>query len=219
MRPSTSPFASRVRTSGCGVRSSFTATPHERSSPHMNDSRHRSLSLPIAARSTRRSTESSISACSLPTTAFPEAVIRDRRPPATQPSVIASSGLGKRTDVAPAVHPRGCRAIPSPLLRCTERIRTPRSGSRDRAPAPAVRGPKKLWTFVRRSAKTSGCVSASDSKTLIWPLFSATTTRPSADKRTAAGLVSPTNNGLFRENRAGTWPWTHAEDPPSAHRS
>jgi hypothetical protein len=44
-----------------------------------------------------------------------------------------------------------------------------------------------------RSAKTSGVVSASESKTLMTPRFSATNTRPSRANRTAVGFVSPLN--------------------------
>ena len=44
---------------------------------------------------------------------------------------------------------------------------------------------------MRRSANTVGVVSVRLSKTLMRPLFSATNTRPSGEKRTAVGWVSP----------------------------
>src|SRR5215203_6965899 len=52
---------------------------------------------------------------------------------------------------------------------------------------------QKLCTCVRRSAKVVGVVSENDEKTLISPLFSATKTRPSAEKRTTVGFVRPLN--------------------------
>ena len=50
---------------------------------------------------------------------------------------------------------------------------------------------QKLCTFVLRSANTVGVGSVRLSKTLIRPLFSATKTRPSGEKRTTVGLVRP----------------------------
>jgi hypothetical protein len=48
-----------------------------------------------------------------------------------------------------------------------------------------------LCTFVRRSAKVVGVVSLGPSKTTISPLFSATKTRPSREKRIDVGSGTP----------------------------
>ena len=51
---------------------------------------------------------------------------------------------------------------------------------------------QKLWTFVRRSATTAWRRGGNaDENTLMRPLFSATKTRPSGEKRIAVGLVRP----------------------------
>jgi hypothetical protein len=48
-----------------------------------------------------------------------------------------------------------------------------------------------LWTFTRRSAKIVGVVAVRLANTLITPLFSATKTRPSGEKRIEVGLSRP----------------------------
>ena len=76
------------------------------------------------------------------------------------------------------------------------------AGKSGSSASPSSPRSQKLCTWVRRSAKTSGCVSDSESNTLISPLFSATKTRPSEAKRTAVGLVSPENT-VRSENPCG----------------
>ena len=56
---------------------------------------------------------------------------------------------------------------------------------------------------MRRSATTVGVVAESDENTLMRPLFSATNTRPSGEKRIAVGLVRPLN-WVVSVNPAGT---------------
>ena len=76
---------------------------------------------------------------------------------------------------------------------------------------------QKLWTWVRRSAKTVGVVSERLSKTLISPLFSPTKIRPSEANWMTIGFTSPLNTTLST-NPVGTlndwgvnWP-----DPPGS---
>ena len=70
---------------------------------------------------------------------------------------------------------------------------------------PSMPRSQKLWTFVRRSAKTVGVVSERLSKTLMSPLFSATNTRPSEANRITVGLVSPLKT-VVSTKPAGTTP-------------
>jgi hypothetical protein len=122
---------------------------------------------------------------------LPAASSRERRPDTTQPFDVPG-GFGQPSDVTPGEPQRG--GVPPIAASAVYSTYTygvlGKSGcnaspSRPRSP--------KLWTFVRRSAKTSGDGSSRPSNTLTSPLFSATKTLPSDAKRATVGSCKPSS--------------------------
>ena len=131
-----------------------------------------------------------MSTCSEPTSTLPDACRRERRPRPHSRRRSRPAASGSRRSAADR-SPPGRGAADGGVERVEDVDPRVRAGSPERSARPSRPRSQKLWTCVRRSAKTVGVVSVRLSKTLMRPLFSATKTRPSGEKRTAVGWVSP----------------------------
>ena len=119
----------------------------------------------------------------------------------TQPSVVAPGGVGQGSDVAFAVPQRGAVAADRRVV-CVEDVHVVvrREVGIDRE-ARAGRGPRSCASSSRRSATTVKVFVEMFGKTLIRPLFSATSTRPSGRNRTTVGLVRAVKTTRLGEAR------------------
>ena len=99
--------------------------------------------------------QSSTSTCSGPDMALPSAVSRDSRPLTTQPSEVRPGGLGSRRRWRPPC-PTAAPSRRSRRRGCRGRRRTGFAGKSGSSARPSRPRSQTLWTFVRRSANTSG---------------------------------------------------------------
>ena len=143
--------------------------------------------------------QSSISTCSVPVIVLPAACSRESRPLTTQPSAVGAGRCRARVGEDARRPPARRDAADRRVVGVEDVDVRRRPGSPGRARTRAGRGPRSCGRSCSGRRRASGVGSVRLSKTLIRPLFSATKTRPSGEKRTTVGFVSPREDGRLLE--------------------